>query len=85
MNSVHHGVFCVACLPAISLIQQLEAKLEVERKEHQLKAVHLESLKELGVDMTRYLIALQPQFGPEKEVIVGGPTTTVRALRPSIV
>ena len=55
---------------------QLEAKLEVERKEHQLKAAHLESLKDLGVDMTRYLVARQPQFGPEKEVIVGGPAAT---------
>ena len=55
---------------------QLEAKLEVERKEHQLKTAYLESLKEQGVDMTRYLVARQPQFGPEKEVIVGGPVTT---------
>ena len=59
------------------LPHQLEAKLEVERKEHQLKAGHLESLRELGVDMTRYLVACQPQFGPEKEVIVGAPSSTV--------
>ena len=59
------------------LCPQLEAKLEVEHKEHQLKAAHLESLGELGVDMTRYLVARQPQFGPEKEVIVGGPASTV--------
>ena len=55
---------------------QLEAKLEVERKEHQLKTAHMESLKQLGVDMTRYLVARQPQFGPEKEVIVGKPAST---------
>ncbi|CAI8029915.1 hypothetical protein GBAR_LOCUS16979 [Geodia barretti] len=57
--------------------EELEAKLEVEKKEHQLKAAHLESLRELGVDMTRYLVARQPQFGPEKEVIVGAPTSTI--------
>lgn len=56
--------------------EELEAKLEVERKEHQLKTAHMESLKQLGVDMTRYLVARQPQFGPEKEVIVGKPAST---------
>ena len=52
-------------------------KLEVERKEHLQKAAYLQSLKDLGVDMTKYLVALQPHFAPEKEVIVGGPAATV--------
>ena len=71
MNDAHH-IKCKLTTPS-----QLEAKLEVERKAHQLKAAHLESLRELGVDMTRYLVARQPQFGPEKEVIVGAPTSTL--------
>lgn len=62
---------------SIAVSFQLEAKLEVEHKEHQLKTAYLESLKELGVDMTGYLIACQPQFGPEKEVIIGRPTATL--------
>ena len=71
-----HPILSLSNVFLLSL-QQLEAKLEVERKEHQLRAAHLESLRELGVDMTRYLVARQPQFGPEKEVIVGAPTATV--------
>jgi len=33
--------------------------------------------QELGVDMTRYLLSLQEEFVPEKEVVVGPAARTV--------
>ena len=52
-------------------------KVELEKAEDSLKAEFLQQLKEMGVDMTKYLTSLQPQFAPEQEIIVGPATTTV--------
>ena len=46
-------------------------KVEVEKMENEQKAAYLQKLQELGVDMTRYLVALRPEFVPEKEIVVG--------------
>lgn len=46
-------------------------KVELEKMENEQKAAFLHRLEELGVDMTRYLVALRPEFVPEKEVVVG--------------
>ena len=46
-------------------------KVEVEKMENEQKAAFLQQLQELGVDMTRYLVALRPEFVPEKEIVVG--------------
>ena len=45
--------------------------MELEKLENEQKAAYLSQLKSRGVDMTKYLIALQPEFVPEKEIIVG--------------
>jgi hypothetical protein len=46
-------------------------KVELEKMENEQKAAFLQKLQELGVDMTRYLVALRPEFVPEKEIVVG--------------
>ena len=46
-------------------------KVELEKMENEQKAAFLQQLQELGVDMTRYLVALRPEFVPEKEIVVG--------------
>ena len=46
-------------------------KVELEKMENEQKAAFLHKLQELGVDMTCYLVALQPEFVPKKEVVVG--------------
>ena len=51
--------------------------MELERSEHHHKAEYLQKLKDMKVDMTRYLISQQPEFVPEKEVIVGPAVRTV--------
>ncbi len=42
---------------------------EVDRSENEQKAKFLKELKKLGVDATRYLVSLQPQFQVENEVV----------------
>ena len=54
-----------------TLIFQVEMKVELEKMENDQKAAFLQKLQELGVDMTRYLVALRPEFVPEKEIVVG--------------
>ena len=56
---------------------QVELKVAMEKETHQRKAAFLRQLRELGVDMTRYILSLQVEFVPEKEVIVGPATRTV--------
>ncbi len=43
----------------------------MEKAENEQNAKFLAELRDLGVDMTKYLVALQPEFVPEKEIIVG--------------
>ena len=45
--------------------------VEMEKVENEQKTAFLRKLQELGVDMTRYLVALRPEFVPEKEIVVG--------------
>lgn len=56
---------------------EVELKVAMEKETHQRKAAFLRQLRELGVDMTRYILSLQVEFVPEKEVIVGPATRTV--------
>ena len=60
-----------------SFFGQVETQVMVERDQHSQRVEFLSSLKELGVDMTRYLLSLRPEFVPEKEVIVAPATRTV--------
>lgn len=53
-------------------------QVELERCSHQQRVEYLEQLKVLGVDMTRYLLALRPEFVPSKEIIVGPAANTVQ-------
>ena len=56
-------------------------KLEIEKAEHEQKTAYLSKLQELGVDMTRYLVAMRPEFVPEKEVVVGPAASVVRSVK----
>ena len=53
--------------------------VEMEKLEHEQKAAFLRKLQELGVDMTRYLVALRPEFVPEKEIVVGPAANVTRS------
>ena len=52
-------------------------QLEVEKAENEMRQEYMRGLKDLGVDMSRYLICRQPEFAPDKEVIVGPAMQTV--------
>lgn len=52
-------------------MKEVSVRVELEKAENERKTRYLTELKRLGVDMTKYLVALQPEFVPEKEVIVG--------------
>ena len=52
-------------------ILQVDVTVEMEKVENEQKTAFLRKLQELGVDMTRYLVALRPEFVPEKEIVVG--------------
>lgn len=52
-------------------------QLEVESAKNDMRQQYLQSLKDLKVDMTAYLTAVQPQFVPEQEIIVGPPENSV--------
>ena len=56
---------------------QVEMNVEVEKAKNEQETAFLAELRSLGVDMTKYLVALQPEFVPEKEVIVGPATREV--------
>lgn len=43
---------------------------EMERLENQQKANFLTELRDLDVDNTRYLVAKQPQFRAENEIVI---------------
>ncbi|XP_064395778.1 uncharacterized protein LOC135342867 [Halichondria panicea] len=52
-------------------MKEVEVRVDVEKAENEQNAKFLAELRDLGVDMTKYLVALQPEFVPEKEIIVG--------------
>lgn len=49
----------------------------MDKLENEQKAFFLKKLQDLGVDMTRYMLALQEEFVPEKEIIVGPATKEI--------
>lgn len=52
-------------------------EVELDKEENEQKAFYLRKLQSLGVDMTEYVIAIQEEFVPEKEIIVGPATKEV--------
>ena len=52
-------------------------QLDVESAKNDMRQQYLQSLKDLKVDMTTYLTAVQPQFVPEQEIIVGPPANSI--------
>lgn len=53
-------------------------RVTVEKAENEQQAKYLSELQGLEVDMTKYLVALQPEFVPEKEIIVGPASREVK-------
>ena len=51
--------------------------MEMDKVENEQKVFFLRKLQELGVDMTKYMMAIQEEFVPEKEVVVGPATKEV--------
>lgn len=52
-------------------------EVELDKEENEQKAFYLKKLQSLGVDMTKYVLAIQEEFVPEKEIIVGPATKEV--------
>lgn len=50
---------------------QVELEVEMDKLENEQKAFFLRQLEEQGVDMTKYVLAIQEDFVPEKEIVVG--------------
>ena len=50
---------------------QVELEVEMDKLENEQKVFYLRQLQELGVDMTQYMLAIQEEFVPEKEIVVG--------------
>jgi hypothetical protein len=50
---------------------QVEMEVELDKEENEQKAFYLKKLQALGVDMTKYMLAIQEDFVPEKEIIMG--------------
>ena len=54
----------------VVLHMQVELDVEVEKKANDQMAAFLEKLRELGVDSTQYVVAVQPEFTADKEIVV---------------
>lgn len=52
-------------------LKEVEMEVELDKEENEQKAFYLKKLQSLGVDMTKYVLAIQEEFVPEKEIIVG--------------
>lgn len=61
----------------LSTLFQVELEVEMDKLENEQKTNFLKKLQEQGVDMTRYTLALQEEFVPEKEIIVGPATREI--------
>ena len=46
-------------------------EVELDKEENEQKAFFFKRLQTLGVDMTQYMLAMQEDFVPEKEIVVG--------------
>ncbi len=57
---------------------QVDLQVELERTENDQKAQFLQSLQDLGVDMTRYMLAIRKELAPTRDVIVGPPVKEVQ-------
>jgi len=53
------------------LLCQTQVQLDSEREDNEHTLDYYKQLKQLGVDMTKYLVHLQPTYKPEKEIFVG--------------
>ena len=60
-----------------SPLPQVELEVELDKEENEQKAYFLKNLQSLGVDMTQYMLAIQEEFVPEKEIIVGPATEEI--------
>ena len=45
--------------------------MEMEKEENEQKAAYLEKLQEMGVNMTRYMLAIRKELVPTDDIIVG--------------
>ncbi len=52
-------------------------EVELDKEENEQKAFYLKKLQSLGVDMTKYILALQEDDVPLKEIIVGPATKEI--------
>lgn len=52
-------------------------QVEMDKVENEQKTYFLKKLQEGGVNMTDYIIALDEEFVPEKEIIVGPATKEI--------
>ncbi|XP_065916827.1 STE20-like serine/threonine-protein kinase isoform X2 [Dysidea avara] len=50
---------------------ETQIQLDSERADNEHTLDYYKQLKQLGVDMTKYLVHLQPTYKPEKEIFVG--------------
>jgi len=78
-KNIHHCLKSTVLAMVFFNFVQVEMRVEVEKSENEQEAAFLSQLRGLGVDMTKYLVALQPEFVPEKEVIVGPATREIQS------
>ena len=50
---------------------QTQVQLDSELADNEHTLDYYKQLKQLGVDMTKYLVHLQPTYKPKKEIFVG--------------
>ena len=51
--------------------------MEMDKLANEQKAYYLKRLQDLGLDMSKYMVCLQDQFVPEKQVVVGPATKEI--------
>ena len=52
-------------------------QVELEKEENEQKAFFLKKLQSLGVDMTKYMLAIEEDYVPEREIVLGPATKEV--------
>ena len=67
-----------ASLLSFFLVLQVELEVEMEKKENEEKTMFLQHLQDLGVDMTKYLLAIRKELVPTKDIIVGPPVKEIQ-------
>ncbi len=56
-------------------------EVEMDKRENEQKAKFLHQIKKLGVDMTQYMLALQEEIVPRREIIVGPATAELHIMQ----